>query len=206
MRISDRYLDIYCIVGCERNGNIPASFAYTYLSATDHMLSNKQARQVTIYIAMAVQDTQSSACGAVHPLTRLSSQGDYVVVDQQAPQVLRSLRRIRHARSRGGLFYEAYHSTMCRAKAWLYRPTAADKSGSEHKTASPTERTGSQHPAPLTSAPADPYDTSDWADAKDPKHREDYIDAKAAAGYVSQKLYNIRPKFDVIFPSHQLYK
>lgn len=113
---------------------------------------------------MAVQDTKSS--GAVHPLTRLSSQGEYVVVDRQAAQILRtaSVRRIQQGQSRHGMFHELYFTTKRKAKCWLKRSRNQSRSD------------------PVA---VDPYDTSDWEDASDPKSKEDLRDATNVALEVS---------------------
>ena len=99
---------------------------------------------------------------SVHGLTRLSSQGEYVVVDREASRVLRSptLRRIEKAQARDGLFYELYHSTKSKVKSVLSRPPQS--AGTAAKVSD-----------------TNPYNTSDWHDKR--SDREHYIQAKHVA-------------------------
>lgn len=114
--------------------------------------------------------------GAVHPLTRLSSQGDYVVVDRQAAQVLgtETARRIEQAQSPYGVFYELYLTTKRKAKSLLSR-RAVGVSPALSRNQLDQSRSRS-NPATV-----DPYDTSDWEDASSPKSEEDLIDARNVA-------------------------
>ena len=107
---------------------------------------------------------------SVRQLTRLSSQGDYVVVDEEAPSVLfKSATRIKAAQSRCGLFYEVYHSTKSKAKSLF--------SGPPQVTGAAAAAAAVHVPDPST----DPYDTSDWDDEKSDK--EHYIVANHVAIY-----------------------
>ena len=121
---------------------------------------------------MAAKGTKSS--GAVHPLTRLSSQGEYVVVDRQAPQVLRpaTAKRIEQAQSRHGIFYELYFTTKRKAESLLSRPVLGSSPSSSQN------RLDQSRSNPVA---VDPYDTSDWEDASNPKSEGDLRDATNVA-------------------------
>ena len=123
-------------------------------------------------ILMAAK-TKSS--GTVHPLTRLSSQGDYVVVDRQAAQVLRTAtaRRIEQAQSPYGIFYELYLTTKRKAKSLLSRPAVGSSPASSRNQLDQSR----SNPA----AVSDSYDTSDWEDASNPKSEDDLRDATNVA-------------------------
>ena len=123
---------------------------------------------------MAISGTESS--GAVHSLTRLSSQGDYVVVDSQASQVLRAVKIENAPRSPNRIFYELYYSTKRKAKSLLYRPHSPEPEELRH-VASAAGSTAFGEP--------DPYDTTDWEDGHNPVRREDYIQTKIVADLVS---------------------
>ena len=103
---------------------------------------------------------------SVRHLTRLSSQGDYVVVDQEAPYVLRAATRIKKAQSPYGVLYEFYHSTTSKAKSLFSRPQPQSAGAA---AAAVAER----------STCTDPYDTSHWDDKQ--TDREHYIVAEHVA-------------------------
>lgn len=118
-------------------------------------------------MSMSGQGTEST--DGVHPLTRLSSQGDYVVVDHQAGPVLRATR-IEQPRPRlNGLLYEFCHavkSSLLSARPSAERPFP---------------------PTTLAAATAQCPNTSGWDDAGE--RSDDYIDAKHAAEAVNYKNY-----------------
>ena len=119
-------------------------------------------------VAMATPTTSNQPekfTHSVRHLTRLSSQGDYVVVDKEAPSVLlKSATRIKAAHSRCGLFYEVYHSTKSKAKSLF---------------SGPPQSTGLT--AAVSGPSTDPYDTSDWDDEQ--SDEEHYIIANNVARY-----------------------
>lgn len=106
---------------------------------------------------------------SVRHLTRLSSQGDYVVVDEDAPSILlKSARRIKAAQSRCGLLYEVYHSVKSKAKSLFSGPPQSTGAAAAAAAAVPDPST-------------DPYDTSDWDDEQSDKTH--YINADHVARY-----------------------
>ena len=109
---------------------------------------------------MAVQSTRNNS--AVHQLVRLSSQGDYAIVDQQASQVLRDSHQ-----HHGTRLFELYQTT----KRILLSGSAAQR----HR-----------HTAPAVAS--DPYDTSDW---EDPGSDSEYIVAQSIANLVSYYLIHV---------------
>ena len=109
---------------------------------------------------MAVQSTSNN--GAVHPLVRLSSQGDYAIVDQQAAQVLWATHDSPH-QHRNRLF-EFYQTTKRKAVIVL--------SGSAAQ----------RHCCTAPAVASDPYDTSDW---EGPDDSSAYFIAQTIAKSVS---------------------
>ena len=113
---------------------------------------------------MATPDQPEKFTHSVRNLTRLSSEGDYVVVDREAPCILLSVTRIKKSQSPYGVFYEAYHSIKSKVKSLFSRPPRA-----QFTAAAVSQST---HPSPL-------YDTTDWDDEQtDRKH---YISANDVA-------------------------
>ena len=118
---------------------------------------------------MATPDQPEKFTHSVRNLTRLSSEGDYVVVDREAPCILLSARRIKKSQSPYGVFYEAYHSIKSKVKSFFSRPS---------RTQSPAAAV----PVAQSTDPSPPYDTTDWDDEQtDRKH---YISASDVAGNV----------------------
>ena len=116
---------------------------------------------------MATPDQPEKFTHSVRNLTRLSSEGDYIVVDQEAPCILLSATRIKKSQSPYGVFYEVYHSIKSKVKSFFSRPPQAQS------TAAVVSQ--STDPSPL-------YDTTDWDDEQtDRKH---YISASDVAGNV----------------------
>ncbi len=125
---------------------------------------------------MATPDQPDNFTHSVRGLTRLSSQGDYVVVDPEAPYILQSATRIKKSQSPYGVFYEAYHSAKSKAKLLLSRPHQSTVASSA-AVVDP-----SIHPNP-------PYDTTDWDDEQtDRKH---FIEAKNVATYGTVRIYDV---------------
>ena len=107
---------------------------------------------------------------SVRGLTRLSSEGDYVVVEREASCVLQSATRIKKSQSPYGLFYEVYHSAKSKARSLLSaRPQGKSTAAVAELRADPIN--------------SDPYDTSDWDDEQSDKVH--YIHANNVARYVS---------------------
>lgn len=104
---------------------------------------------------------------SVRHLTRLSSQGDYVVVDKEAPYVLKSATRIKNAQSPYGVLYEVFHSTKSKAKSLFSRPS---------------QFVGAAASVDKRSTCTDPYNTSDWNDKQ--SDRQHYIAAENVATLV----------------------
>lgn len=116
-----------------------------------------------------MQSKRARGAEGVHPLIRLSSQGDYAIVDQQAPQVLRE----HDVRTPHGPLHEFFYTTKRKAVAVLLRPSANVRHQRGH--------------TPIytaVSSARDPYDTSDWEDADDTN--DEYIKAQHIADSVSK--------------------
>jgi hypothetical protein len=117
---------------------------------------------------MATPDQPEKFTHSVRSLTRLSSQGDYVVVDPEAPYILQSATRIKKSQSPYGVFYEAYHSIKKLLFSRHHQSTVAAAAAAA-VVADPRSSTD----------PNSPYDTTDWDDEQtDIKH---YIEAKDVA-------------------------
>ncbi len=115
---------------------------------------------------MATPDQPEKFTHSVRGLTRLSSQGDYVVVDPEAPYVLQSAKRIKKYQSRYGVFYQVYHSIKKLFFSGPHQSTVA--AATVVTVVDPSD-------------PNPPYDTTDWDDEHtDRKH---YIEAKDVATY-----------------------
>ena len=111
---------------------------------------------------------------SVRNLTRLSSEGDYVVVDREAPCILQSETRIRKSQSPYGVFYEAYHSAKSKAKFFFSRPP-------QRAQCTVAEVGLYVEVAEAVPQSTDPYDTTNWDDKQtDRKH---YIAANDVANY-----------------------
>ena len=124
-------------------------------------------------VAMATPDhgQPEKFAHSVRNLTRLSSEGDYVVVDREAPCILQSATRIKKSQSPYGVFYEAYHSTKSKAKSFFSGPPRAQCTAAE---------VGLYVQVAVPQS-TDPYDTTNWDDEQtDRKH---YIAANNVARY-----------------------
>ena len=126
----------------------------------------------------AAPDQSEKFGHSVRDLTRLSSQGDYVVVDQDAPYILQSATRIRKAQSPFGLFYEVYHSTKSKAKCFF---------------SGPPQSTAAAQVADVEPG-GDPYDTSGWDDKQ--TDEEHYITASHVATRVSRVILNYKQTYN----------
>ena len=129
---------------------------------------------------------------SVRNLTRLSSEGDYVVVDREAPCILQSATRIRKSQSPFGVFYEAYHSAKSKAKSFFSRPP--------QRAQCTVAEVGLyvEVAVPQSIDPSPPYDTTNWDDEQ--TDRRHYIAASDVARYGTvrnlSKVINIIANYD----------